>query len=253
MTATPPLPPIPPGSVAGVVAAITGTQSPSAASAHPILREFGVVQSWQAGPPPTLTVAISGGAAVAGIPYKTSYNPHTGDTVLIDRVDAAVPGLGDRIVDCAIAGAVTSDVGALKCFAKSAAPFGWLLADGSAFSAATYPLLNSYLGGTTLPDMRDRLPMGAGSNVGLGAVAGAATHTLTSSEMPSHNHSHNHTVPYNDVGVTGGVGLNNTSPGYFGGGAHSATSSTDSTSTGSGNAHSILPPVRGVAWFIKAT
>ncbi len=31
---------------------------------------------------------------------------------------------------------------------------GWLLCDGSSFSGTTYPDLNTFLGGTTLPDMR---------------------------------------------------------------------------------------------------
>jgi len=40
----------------------------------------------------------------------------------------------------------------------------WLLCDGSTFSAADYPQLYNLLGGTTLPDFRELIPVGVGTN-----------------------------------------------------------------------------------------
>lgn len=40
----------------------------------------------------------------------------------------------------------------------------WLLCDGSTFSSTTYPQLYSLLGGTTLPDFRELIPIGVGTN-----------------------------------------------------------------------------------------
>jgi len=40
----------------------------------------------------------------------------------------------------------------------------WLLCDGSTFSATDYPQLYTLLGGTTLPDFRELIPIGVGTN-----------------------------------------------------------------------------------------
>ena len=39
-------------------------------------------------------------------------------------------------------------------------PAGWLVCDGSTFSAATYPALAAFLGGTTLPNIKGRFVIG---------------------------------------------------------------------------------------------
>jgi len=116
--------------------------------------------------------------------------------------------------------------GSLFPYAGSSAPTGYLLCDGSAVSRTTYATLFGVLsttygagnGSTTfnLPDLRGRMPLGAGTGVGLnasgtGAPSGTAqtartagqwggeeTHLLTSSEMPQHNHT----------GVTGYMSAN---------------------------------------------
>jgi microcystin-dependent protein len=114
------------------------------------------------------------------------------------------------------------------------APTGYLLCDGSSVSSSTYLALHAVLSNTyggsaytgagalsfNLPDLRGRLPMGAGTGTGLnssgtGAPSGTAqtartrgqwlgeeTHLLSTTEMPSHNHngatgdagSHSHTL-----------------------------------------------------------
>lgn len=104
--------------------------------------------------------------------------------------------------------------GTIVAFAASAVPNGWLSCDGSSVATATYPTLFAVIaysyGGTgasfTLPDLRNRVPIGAGTGTGLtarslGATGGAATVTLTAGEsgVASHSHTvtetaHTHTI-----------------------------------------------------------
>lgn len=87
-------------------------------------------------------------------------------------------------------------------------PIGYMKCDGSTISIESYTALYTLLGttyggnGTTtfgLPDLRGRLPLGAGQIDGTGTTyspggkSGAGTVTLTTGNMPSHNH----TITYN--------------------------------------------------------
>jgi len=75
-------------------------------------------------------------------------------------------------------------VGAMFMWPTATPPTGFLICDGSTFSAATYPALAAVLGTTTLPDMRQRMPVGAGSVLALGANEGLAA----ASRHPKHHH-----------------------------------------------------------------
>lgn len=129
---------------------------------------------------------------------------------------------------------VDPPTGTIVVYAGSAAPTGWLLCDGTAVSQSTYAKLYAVIGvnkfGTdsggnfTLPDFRQKAPMGAGTgNEGagaaggtgrilplstpmtdrtLGSTVGAATHTLTGQQsgIADHPHTvteanHTHTAP----------------------------------------------------------
>lgn len=96
-------------------------------------------------------------------------------------------------------------VGALMIWAGEDVPLGWLMADGSGYFAGDYPALYAAIGCTWgceadeggdvfyLPDLRGRVPMGAGTGAGLtnrilATQVGAETHVLTLQEMPSHQH-----------------------------------------------------------------
>lgn len=57
-------------------------------------------------------------------------------------------------------------------------PVGWLICDGTPFSGPSYPKLEDHLGGTALPNMVDRVPVGAGVKA-LGATGGADTIATT--------------------------------------------------------------------------
>ena len=107
--------------------------------------------------------------------------------------------------------------GIIQMFAGSTAPNGWLVCDGSTVSRKTYSDLFKVIGTTygagnsndtfTLPDMRGRFAMGAGTGTGLnssgtGAISGSTqtartvgqwlgeeTHLLTTAELASHSHA----------------------------------------------------------------
>jgi len=85
------------------------------------------------------------------------------------------------------------------------APVGWARCDGQLLSIAQYSALFSLLGTQfggdgqstfALPDLRGRVPMGAGTGLGLtpttvGEIKGTETNTLSVSQMPSHSHTVN--------------------------------------------------------------
>lgn len=102
-------------------------------------------------------------------------------------------------------GGDTLPIGATLPFSGDIIPNGWLLCDGSAFSASEYPELFDLIGVTygwdedrnpLLPDMRGRVVVGKKAATSandtefstLGKTGGEKTHTLTINEMPSHNH-----------------------------------------------------------------
>jgi microcystin-dependent protein len=192
--------------------------------------------------------------------------------------------------------------GALMPYAGASAPTGYLLCDGSSVSSSTYLALHAvisntyggsaYTGGAglnfTLPDLRGRLPMGAGSGVGLnasgtgapsgtaqtartrGAWLGRETVTLASGNIPqmstgnmSANANHNHQIGTNIflryVGGGGNRGDYQTSPG-----AWTGTANNDGVTTASAtveHSHTVgsasptgvatIPPVVILNYIIK--
>lgn len=166
----------------------------------------------------------------------------------------------------------------LRMFAGSVAPSGWLMCDGSALSRNAYANLFNAIGtafgtgdGTTtfnLPDMRGRVPVGAGqgtnlTNHNLGDKGGEEKHTLTTAEMPAHNHSINIHDPGHSHGVYGGSSGSYQPGGPYGasGGQNGQASgntasagtgiTADSSNTGSGTAHNIMQPYTAVNYIIK--
>lgn len=90
-------------------------------------------------------------------------------------------------------------VGSIVPYAGAAAPSGWLLCDGTAYSRSTYRTLFDILGTTfgagdgsttfNVPDLRQRFPLGtaaSGTGSTLGGTGGAIDHTHTG---PSHTHT----------------------------------------------------------------
>jgi len=151
----------------------------------------------------------------------------------------------------------TIPVGVIQAYVGTNAPTGWLICNGGTFSAATYPALNTLLGGNTLPDLRGRIPVGFNSgdadfNVlkgtgGAKRVTADANHGHNISD-PQHNHGHNNhghsvTDPGHKHGISGDTGnrfviSHGAGVDYMGssptGGTHTPTtiSSMDSVGTG---------------------
>lgn len=90
----------------------------------------------------------------------------------------------------------------LILWAGSWAPQGWMFCQGQILQITNYQALFSLIGTTyggngtqtfALPDLRSRVPVGAGQGTGLsayalGAQTGSETVTLLANQMPIHNH-----------------------------------------------------------------
>jgi microcystin-dependent protein len=93
-------------------------------------------------------------------------------------------------------------IGEIVMFAGNFAPRGWQLCNGQLLPIAQNQALFSILGvtyggnGTTtfaLPDLRGRVPVGAGNGPGLspvveGELSGSASVTLQTNNLPAHTH-----------------------------------------------------------------
>lgn len=137
---------------------------------------------------------------------------------------------------------------------------GCVALDGASLLRASFPDLFNYLGGASspwglpdgthfnVPDMRGRVPVGAGTGSGLTARTlgtqniGEETHLLTLAEIPSHQH---------DYIATSGAG------GLAGGGVppHNGVPSITSAvaANGGGQSHNTMQPSGVYNFFIETT
>lgn len=176
--------------------------------------------------------------------------------------------------------------GDLRASAAATVADGWLVCDGSSVLRATYPSLFTALGGAAspyglpdgthfnLPDLRGRIPVGAGTGTGLtararGALGGnerenadlaAHTHTGTTNGADrSLDHLHNPSAGFSNFvgravgfGGSGGGNLNDTMAQT--GAAdrsldHLHTFTTNSA--GAGGGHPNMQPFQVVTWLVK--
>jgi len=93
-------------------------------------------------------------------------------------------------------------IGEIRMFSGNFAPAGWAMCNGQLIPIAQNTALFSILGTTyggngktnfALPDLRQRMPLHAGTGPGLtprdlGEQGGEASTTLTALQMPSHSH-----------------------------------------------------------------
>lgn len=105
-----------------------------------------------------------------------------GGCMLGSYVRVAVQG-NTVVLDSILRGAW---IGKVEMSLDGSARPGWLVLDGSTFSAVTYPLLAAFLGTTTLPDARDRFPVGASTTRAVKSVGGSAL--IAEGELPTHTH-----------------------------------------------------------------
>lgn len=96
-------------------------------------------------------------------------------------------------------------LGTIIIFASNFAPVGWALCNGQILPIAQWTAVFSLLGTTyggdgtvtfALPDLRGRVPVGAGqgislSNYSLGQTGGVESLMLTQNQLPAHTHGVN--------------------------------------------------------------
>lgn len=129
-----------------------------------------------------------------------SWNFEQYGAVTVERVTQRFQEMNDRM---AYREGVCRVTGEIIPFAGTVSPDpAWLLCDGASLLRADYPALFAVIGtvygaadGThfNLPDLRGRVPLGAGDAPSLSAYAegdtgGEETHTLVTSETPAHSH-----------------------------------------------------------------
>jgi microcystin-dependent protein len=154
------------------------------------------------------------------VAWRTANAPISAlNPLLVWRADGSLTGVNEITMDGVNWYAESPVAGDLEMTMAAAAPYGWLLCQGQllASAATNYPALWAAAspayrvgGDLRLPDLRGRLPMGAGQGAGLtlrniGDVTGTETVALTESQLASHAHSgttndpdrslnHNHTI-----------------------------------------------------------
>jgi microcystin-dependent protein len=157
-------------------------------------------------------------------------------------------------------GSGTVPTGAIAPYAGTLAPESWLLCSGQAVLRSQYEdlyaVISNRFGAVTddttfrLPDLRGRVPVGAGTGSGLTArslsqTTGAETHQLTIAEMPSHSHSPNGQADFltwdgGSLGVASGGGL-----------AQATGSPSTTGSTGNDGFHNNMQPSIVLNYIIR--
>ncbi len=168
-----------------------------------------------------LGLRVAGGATVNGglvltngnLALRGNWVSHDGASRGLTLDSQGQVGIGTNIPAAAldVAGRIRDKtgwvmpVGTVLPFAGTTVPDGWLECNGAVVSRTTYAELYGVIGITygagsspttfTLPDLRGRVPLGAGQGTGLtsrtqGALLGEEGHTLTTGEMPYHAHSY---------------------------------------------------------------
>lgn len=131
-------------------------------------------------------------------------------------------------------------------------PNGYQLCNGAA--AATSELVA--ITGATVPDLRDRFVVGAGSAVGVGSTGGANEVILTTAQMPAHSHNVNNQTSDGPQWLAfSRTDINPTPPNNSTGYASAVGTGDDRifsiTNTGGGAAHENRPPYYALVYMIK--
>lgn len=197
------------------------------------------------------TATFSGTVALGGTPTAPTAAQGTNTT---------------QIATTAFVLANGTPTGGLMMWPTDVAPTGWLLCDGSSVSTTTYAALFAIVGYTfggsggnfTLPDYRNRFPVGSGDSYVIGGTGGSKdaivvshTHSATSAVTdPGHSHTYN-------AGQFGGtlVDKADTATNSLTFSTNSATTgisvATTIASTGSSGTNANLPPYLGIRFIIK--
>lgn len=163
-------------------------------------------------------------------------------------------------------------IGEIRLFAGTFAPRDWAFCDGSLLPINGNDVLFSLYGTTFggdgqntfgLPDMRDRLPVGAGAGPGLspyaqGQMGGETNVRLTTAQMPKHTHRVNKsaslattTVPGPSVvPAAGEATVKIYSNRATANGTYASFSPSVIAETGTGDMHSNLMPSVGINFIV---
>jgi microcystin-dependent protein len=150
-----------------------------------------------------------------------------------------------------------SPVGSVMMWTTDVPPSGWLLCDGTSVLTATYAALFGVIGYTfggsggsfTLPDFRNRFPVGSGDSYTIAGTGGSKdavvvshNHTLTD---PGHNHQFNYAV----VGTGNGTG--GFSPATVTINTSTASTGISIAAAGVSGTNANLPPYLALRFIIK--
>lgn len=161
----------------------------------------------------------------------------------------------NRLNIAAVDGFSTGDI---KAYAGVIVPQGWLLADGTAVSRDEYRGLFSVIGTTygggdgsttfNLPDLRDRILIGAGGMVALGERKGAQTAQIEREHLPEHSVD----IETHDLTSLDQIAPDATERRILSAKVTPVSDvAVEAVSHGGGAPLSILPPVAGINWIIK--
>ena len=160
-------------------------------------------------------------------------------------------------------------VGTIVAYGGNSAPSGWQLCNGGTASTSA---LQTVLGQSTVPDLRDRFVIGAGNSYSRHNTGGSKDAVLVSHTHNLQNHVHGVNLTTNDPGnhqhtyIDQYVVINN---GYrpwpasnndcaqrnintSGSGSHSHTITGTTNQEGGGAAHENRPPYYALAYIMKA-
>ncbi len=214
----------------------------------------------------TVSLAAADGTALSAVQVKAGDNVSIASDGTVSATDTTytagenVTISGNVISSTGGSGSPPVPVGTVLPYAGATAPSGWLMCDGSEFSADDWPALASVLGTTTLPDMRGRFALGASDARALGSTGGEESHVLTASEMPAHKHTPSAGSDRSFLTMAGaGDGVDRTTA-ASGSGRSNLLRSNDNTvyrnavtsTEGGGAAHNNMPPYLALNWIIRA-
>jgi microcystin-dependent protein len=153
--------------------------------------------------------------------------------------------------------------GSVLMWTTNSAPSGWLLCDGTSVLTSAYAALFAVIGYTfggtggsfTLPDFRNRFPVGSGDSYAIAGTGGSKdavvvshTHTASVSD-PGHNHT------YQALGNFDGIQTLANGNIRIGGNRQTADAftgiSVTNQSTGVSGTNANLPPYLGIRFIIK--
>lgn len=158
------------------------------------------------------------------------------------------------------AAAAVAPTGEIKMWPTASAPTGFLLCNGAAVSRTIYAALFAVIGTTfgsgdgtttfTLPDLKNRFPVGAGDLYALAATGGSKDAVVVSHNHTATDSGHTHT--YSNA-VTGGPFLGGTSSYSITGTGTTASGTANITvaSSGESGTNKNLPPYLALYFIIK--